>query len=77
MTDFSSSDESHESDQEEIKAMRLIILEKAILKISFWGSNFENVFFWKSSFENVFKSIFLKVFCKRKIWECIFWGRNH
>ena len=56
LSNFSFTDES---DEEQIKAIRLMIFEQAILKTyflecNFCGSNFENVFFGEINFENVF-----------------------
>ena len=40
LSDFSSSDESDDFDEENIKYMKLIILRKQFWKCIFWGSNF-------------------------------------
>ena len=40
----SSSDDFDDSDEEQIKAMRLMLFKRVIQKMSFWGGNFKYVF---------------------------------
>ena len=74
-------DDSDDSDEEWIKAMKLMFLEERILKMQFcifWGSNFQNVHFENVFFEGaIFKIYFLgmnfeNVFFERAILKMYF-----
>ena len=62
-------DDSHDSEEEEIKAVKLMFLEKTILKIKFSRNYFLREQFWKSiyrgnNFENIFsEGAIFKNFC--------------